>query len=96
MAGPQLADARRVTVLQSWMRSRGADGAVSPAHWEAKARVRHRLVSRPSESRDSDMGQEIRSGGWQLRADARFAVGSLTLDASFYSERNRIKRGSEE
>ncbi len=25
-----------------------------------------------------------------------FVVGSLTLDASFYSERNRIKRGREE
>ena len=25
-----------------------------------------------------------------------FAVGNLTLDASFYSERNRIKRGREE
>jgi hypothetical protein len=35
----------------------------SPAQWEAKARARHRLVSWPSESRDSDMGQEIRSGG---------------------------------
>jgi hypothetical protein len=42
------------------------------------------------------MGQEIRSCGCRLRADARFAVGSVTLDASFYSERNRIKRGREE
>ncbi len=35
----------------------------SPAQWEAKAQARHRLVSWPSESRDSDMGQGIRSCG---------------------------------
>jgi hypothetical protein len=39
------------------------ESCASPAHWEAKARARDRLASRPSESRDSDMGQEIRSGG---------------------------------
>ncbi len=66
---------------------RQVGASVSPAHWEAKARARHRLVSRPSESRDSDMGQVDSSGPMQ---DLPFG------DAPFHSEWNRIKRVREE
>ncbi len=38
-------------------------------------------------------GDQVR---WLTAPDARFAVGSWTLDTSFYSERNSIKRGREE
>ncbi len=67
-----------------------------------------RLIGKPRPELDIDLnpghpspgiriwGREVRSGGGRLGADTTCAVGSLTPDASFCSERNRVKRGSED
>ncbi len=53
---------------------------VSPAHWEAKARVRHRLESLSSESKDPGMRQR-RSGPVVDRSGGRCKMCRLELDS---------------